>query len=86
MTFTVNAATRCAGLGHWSFAVTPAGGAQRTIQTSKAEMDFDPADDFAGSVTIRERVLWRMRSAVLEAGATTFAQIQTALVGQTFRV
>jgi hypothetical protein len=83
MTFTVNTVARCAGQNHYVVTLTFAGGQQVSLRTTADEMRFDPAADVGEA---RENILDRLRSAAKEAGATTFAAVQTALQGKTFQV
>lgn len=80
MTFTVDSLTRCTGLGHYTLTVT-IGAQQHTVHVTAAEVqqDFTAAE-------MREQVLTRLRSAAKEANAGTFAQIQAALVGNTYKI
>ena len=82
MQFTVNSLTRCGGQGHWTVIITVAG-EQHRIETTPAEMQFDPGENINET---RQRVLERLRSASKEAGAATFAQARTALEGKTYQL
>jgi hypothetical protein len=84
VTFTVTSLTRCAGQNHWHLDVnitSPALGARRITLTLVEVMDA--LDSFEEA---RERIITRCRSRAKEQNASTFAQAQTALVGQTFQV
>jgi len=78
MTFTINEITRCAGTNHWDFTVT-VNSQTRTFQLEKADLDREPGD-------LTKAGLTRVRSALLEAGATTWAEARTALIGKEFKV
>jgi hypothetical protein len=78
VTITITGISRCAGNNHLTVSATIAG-QSFTQQFQRADLDLDPSDREAA-------VLTRLRSAVKEAGATTPAQIQSALVGKTFQV
>lgn len=79
MRFTINSLTRCAGQNHIDLSVSVNGGAARIVQINRDELGLDPDD-------LRTACLARIRSAVKEAGATTNAQVNTALVGKEFQV
>jgi hypothetical protein len=80
--FTVGDITRCSGQGHYQVPVT-VGAVTRTIHTTLEELQQ------AAPSTIdeaRDAIIGRIRSALLEANAATFAQVQAALEGNTFEV
>jgi len=79
VTFTVNSLTRCPGQNHYHLTVTAGGGGTFTLDFVRADLATDPAEH-------PDAVLVRLRSAVKEAGATTWAQVQAAVVGKTFQV
>ena len=83
MTFTVNTLTRCSGQNHYTVNLTFAGGPTVNLKVDKGEMDFDPMADKDAA---RQEIVDRLRSAVKEANATTFAQARTALETKTFKV
>lgn len=76
--FTVTNLTRCAGQNHYDLTIT-VGGQSRTITLTRSDLALEPED-------FKDAFLHRIRSAVKEAGANTFAQAQAALVGQTFQI
>jgi hypothetical protein len=78
MTIVVTSISRCAGLNHVTVTGT-VNGAALTQTFLRSDLDLDPSD-------VRDAVVTRLRSAVKEAGATTPAQISTALTGKTFQV
>ena len=78
MTFTITDITRCSGLGHWHFTVT-VDGQSRTLTLDREDFDLNPGN-------LQEAFLTRVRSAVKEAGATTFAQARTALINNEFKL
>jgi hypothetical protein len=83
VTFTINSITRCAGGGHYDVTITLGNGQSGTLHTTKDELAGDPPASIAEA---RDAVLDRIRSALKEANAATWANIQSALVGQTFKV
>jgi hypothetical protein len=83
MTFTINNLTRCPGGNHYELTLTFEGGPTVTLETTKQEMDHDPAADRNEA---RREIIDRVRSEIKERAVTTFAQIQTLLIGQTFKV
>jgi hypothetical protein len=78
MVITISAVSRCVGTNHVTVTGT-AGGVAVSATFLRSELDLEPD-------AVREAVITRCRSACKEAGATTPAQIQTALVGKTFQV
>jgi len=78
MTFTINSLSLCAGGNHVTISATVNGNA-RTVRLLRSDFALDPGE-------LDDAAIARLRSAVKEAGATTNAQIQTALVGKTFQV
>jgi hypothetical protein len=82
MQFTIGTITRCAGQGHYHVPVTIAG-VEYPLVTSQGEVQE------LGGGTLEERrdqILARIRSAIREANANTFAQVRTALETKTFSV
>ena len=82
MTFTVGTITRCSGNSHYQVPIT-IGGVTKTLYTSVPELQAAAPADHAEA---RDAVVGRLRSALLEANAVTFAQSKTALEGQEFEV
>lgn len=81
MRFRVDSITRCQGRGHFHITVT-AEGKTRTFTISRDEVQAVRAD----IDTMKERVIERLISEVQHSGASTFAQVQTALVGKELTV
>lgn len=81
MTFTVNTISRCAGNNHYTINVT-IGGNTSDVQATAADM----AVDFVSWEEARQAGLDRLRSAIKEANAGTFAQVKTALEGKVFKL
>jgi len=82
MEFTVGVITRCAGTNHYQVPITI--GAQiHTLETTVVELQAAAPTGFE---EVRAAILARIRSALLEANAATFLQVQTALTGNTFEV
>ncbi len=81
MEFTVNSLTRCAGQNHYVVTVTLESAVVRTFNVLKDEVFDSPTPD-----EVRDRGIVRLRSAIKEAAAVTFAQAQAAIVGNTYRV
>jgi hypothetical protein len=81
MRFTVNALNRCSGQSHYHVNIT-VNGVARQLHFTREELQ-DEISDFDEA---RARVLIRLRSAVKEANATTFAQARTALETKEFQV
>lgn len=77
MTFTITEMTRCPGGGHWICTAT-VNGVSRTFELDKSDLDAEPGD-------VRSAALRRIRSVLLEAGATTWPQVRTALIGKEFK-
>ncbi len=78
----VNTITRCSANGlHYPIEVVIAG-VTYVIEATKADMDLD----YATKDAARDAIIARCRSAVKEANATTFAQIQTALTNKDFKL
>lgn len=82
MTFTIGTITRCAGQNHWLVPIT-INGVTRTLHTNVAELQ-DAAPE--GMDESRAAIISRIRSALLEANATSFSQSRTALESKTFKV
>ena len=82
MLFTIGTITRCAGTNHWRIPMT-VNGVTRILHTDVAELQ-DAAPE--GPEESRGAVVSRIRSALLEANATNFAQSKTALEGKGFEV
>ncbi len=84
MTFTVNSLSRCSGGGeHYTLGLSLASGQTGNLAATRDEMAGEPPDSIGEA---RERLVGRIRSALKEANAGTFAQAQAALVGKTFKV
>jgi hypothetical protein len=82
MTFTTGTASRCAGGNHYEIPVT-VNGVTETLQFKKAEiddLDIDNKEEF------RQVVARRLKSAILEANATTLPQQSAAISNKTFKV
>lgn len=82
MQFTIGDITRCGGNGHYQVPVT-VGAVTKTIHTSLAELQQAAPGTIEEA---RDAIIGRIRSALLEANAATFAQAQAALEGNTFEV
>lgn len=82
MVFTIGDITRCSGQGHYQVPVT-VGAVTRTIHTSLAELQQAAPGTIEEA---RDAIIARIRSALLEANAATFAQVQATLEGETFEV
>lgn len=83
LTFTVNSISRCSGSGnHYTLNVTVQGGPTVNFGALKSDMEVD----FSSLEDARQAAIDRLRSAIKEAGAVTFAQVQTALEGKTFKL
>jgi hypothetical protein len=78
MTFTITEITRCAGLNHYRCVVT-VNGVQRNIVVTKDDLGLEPDE-------VEMSFLARIRSAVKEAGAITYAQARTALINKEFQL
>jgi hypothetical protein len=78
MDITPTAISRCSGLNHVTITAT-VNGVSRTETFLRSEFDLEPGE-------VREAFISRMRSAIKEAGATTAAQISTALIGKNFKL
>lgn len=81
MRFTITGLARCSGGGHYSANISIEGGALKPITFTQAEIlaVLDEADS-------RERIINRVKAVILEAGATTLAQIRTAIESKEFKV
>lgn len=78
MIFTITNITRCSGLGHYNFTVNV--GAQTIqLQVHREEFDLEPTE-------LRDAFVHRVRSALKEANANTFAQAQNALLNIQFEI
>lgn len=82
MTFSIGTLTRCAGQAHYHVPIT-IGGVTRVLETTVTELQAAAPE---GHAEAREAIVSRLRSALLEVNATTFAQSRTALEGKTFEV
>lgn len=82
MTFTVGTLSRCSGNEHVAVPIT-VGGQQRTLQVLFSEIRAGAPDSVEEA---RAAIVARLRSAILEAGASTWAQAKTAIEGQTYQV
>lgn len=83
MQFSTGVLTRCAGQNHYQLPVT-IGGRTVTLHVTRDEMASDPPESLEEA---REMIITRLRSAIKEAGASTFAQVKTAIENKTnFRV
>lgn len=80
MTFSVSVRGRCAGGNHVHLTLT-VDGVAREITFELEEMKRGIAE-----LGLEVRVLSRIRSAILESGADTFAQIKAAIEGKEFKV
>lgn len=78
MTFTITEITRCEGQGHWIFTVDVDGNT-RTVTLNRDDFGLDPED-------LETAFLTRVRSAVKEAGATTYAQARAAVINHEFKL
>jgi hypothetical protein len=76
--FTVVTINLCSGSGHVELTGTVAG---NSVSRKYLRSDFLSSPD-----DIESAILQRMRSAVMEANATTLTQIRNALIGPTFKV
>lgn len=78
MVIAITSISLCVGTGHATIVGTVGGNAiSRTFR--RTDLAIEPDDT-------ETAVLARLRSAVKEAGASTLAQIKTALEGKTFQV
>lgn len=82
MQFTTGTLTACSGGEHLTLPVTIAG-QQHTLNTTVAEVFGLKPEGFE---EIRTAIIQRLRSAKLEAGATTNVQIRNAVSNKTFEV
>lgn len=83
MRFRVTSITACAGGNHLHLQVQINGGAARSIVVTNEEIDAIAQD---GDEDLRQRGLLRMRSAILEAGATTPVQRRNAILNRDFEI
>lgn len=82
MTFHVNLLSRCSASGiHYPLEVV-IGAQTHVIEMTKDDMELD----FATKDDAKEAIIARVRSAVKEANATTFAQAKVALEGKDFKL
>lgn len=81
MNIHVNQITRCAGQNHFTIEVV-VGGQTHQVEATRQDMDLD----FATVAEAKEAVKARCRSAIKEANASTWAQIQTALNNKDFKL
>jgi len=81
MDITPTAISTCSTGGHVTITAT-VNGVSRTVQFLRSDFSLDVTDFEA----VKEAAIARFRSAVKEAGATTPAQIQAALVGKLFKL
>jgi len=77
MTFSISAISTCAGGGHLEIQGT-FGGRDRTLRFHRSELAIDE--------DVETALIARLRSAVKEAGASTPAQIRSAIEGKTFEI
>lgn len=82
MVFTTGTITRCSGGSHYQLPVT-VGQRTVTMHFTPEELAGDPATD---PEQVREAVLQRIRSAIIEADARTLAQRRAALENKTFGI
>lgn len=82
MTFTTGTLTACAGGEHLTLPVT-INGVTRNFTTSRQEFQAAAPEGFDD---VRAAILSRLRSAVLEADATTPVAIRNAVSGKSFEV
>lgn len=82
MQFSIGTITRCTGQSHYHVPIT-IDGVTRVLETSVPELQAAAPLDHASA---REMILGRIRSALLEANALTFAQARAALEGKAFKV
>lgn len=82
MLFTIGVITRCAGNNHYHIPVT-IGGTTKTVETDLAELQAVKPNTIE---EIRTEVVGRIRSALLEANAATFAQAGVALNNKPFHI
>jgi hypothetical protein len=84
VTFQVGTITRCAGQNHYQVPLT-IGGQQFVLHTTKQEVEAAGPANWQDPAA-KDAVLARLKSAILESGAVTFAQIRTALEGNTYKI
>lgn len=82
MVFTVGDITRCSGQSHYLVPITIDGVTRTLLTTVQEFQDAAPANHEEA----RNAIVGRLRSALLEVNATTFAQVQNALEGNTYEV
>lgn len=78
MTLTITEVTRCSGLNHYHFTVDIAGQTHELV-FNRSDFDLEPKE-------LEQAFLNRVRSAVKEAGATTFAQARVAVLNKEFKL
>lgn len=83
MQFLVGTVTRCAGTNHYTVPITVTGVGTFTLRTTVQEFQNAAPNGFEEA---KDAVVSRLRSALLEASAVTFAQVKLALEGKTFSV
>ncbi len=83
MQFTIGTITRCIGQNHYIMPLTFGGGLQKDLKLTLAELQTDSLESIDDS---RDAIIARIRSALKEANAITFAQSKTALETKTFKV
>lgn len=81
MTFTVTGIQQCASNEHLILTVQINGGNPIEVRTS-----FDDLKTAGDGLPTQERGLMRLRSAILEADATTKIQMRNAILNQTFEI
>lgn len=82
MQFTTGTLTACSGREHLTLPIT-IGGVTRDLETSRSEIMAAAPDGFEET---RAAIVSRLRSAVLEADASTPLQVRNAVSGKTFKV
>lgn len=81
MRFTISGCTACTGGNHVSGLISVNGGATKPFRIVLSELTHTEETDMP-----EDRIIARLRSAVLEAGATTLVQARNAIQAQEFRV
>lgn len=82
MVGTTGTITRCSGGNHYNLPIT-VGQRTITLHFTPEELQGDPRDD---PEQLRELFLQRIRSAIIESGASTLAQRRAALENKTFGI
>lgn len=85
MRFTIALVSQCAGGNHVHGTISINGGAAQPFRLTRDEIK-GAADGVNTPDEKRTLILQRLRSAVLESGATTNAQIKTAVEAQEWQV